>query len=238
MAFLTTLPTPLLGEAREDDARRAVSAYPLVGLVLGVLLWGAAAAVDTLLPGFPPPLRGALLTALGLALTGALHFDGLCDTADAAFSSTTVEERRRIASDPAIGSFGVAAGGLLLVVKSAALAAVAPSALLVVPVVSRTAAALPMAWSRTHPGSRLATRARPTAARALAALLGGISLILGLAAVTGSVALWSLLLVTSLLLALAGVRWLSSRLDGIGGDGYGAIIEVSEALLLILLAAT
>lgn len=237
LAFLTTLPTPPLGERRDDDARRAVVAYPLVGLVLGAALWAAAAAVERLPPGFPPLLCGALLTALWLVLTGMLHFDGLCDMADAAFASTTEEERRRIAADPTIGSFGLAVGALLLIGKSAALGVVSPASLLILPVVARTAAVLPMAWSPVHPASRLARGARPSGAKALRALATGLGLILGYAVLTGSLALWSLLSLTAMSIALVGMHWLGARLGGIGGDGYGAVIEVSEAALLILLAA-
>jgi adenosylcobinamide-GDP ribazoletransferase len=237
LAFLTTLPAPRLAEPREADPGRAVTAYPLVGLLLGVLLWAAAATAESMLPALPALLRGSLLTALWLALTGALHFDGLCDTADAAFVSRSLAERRRIAADPAVGSFGLASGALLIAVKSAALSALSPAALLAIPVIARTAAVLPMAWEATHPDSRLARSARPTGGEPYRALLIGTAVVLAHALLTGALLLWLALLGVALAAALLGARWLAGRLGGMGGDGYGALIELSEVLLLVLLVA-
>lgn len=119
LSFLTTLPLPPVTAWREDDARRSVRAYPVVGLTLGVLWAGAWWALGI----FPDALRGALLLGISLLLTGALHFDGFCDTADAAFSSKSPTERQHIAQDPHVGVFALAAGGTLLLVKAAAFGA-------------------------------------------------------------------------------------------------------------------
>ena len=233
LTFLTTLPLPPVKVWKDDDARRSVRAYLVAGLLLGALLaaawWG--------LGGFPDPLRGALLLGVWLLLTGALHFDGFCDVADAAFSSRTPGERQHIAQDPHLGAFALAAGGTLLLVKAAALADAQPALLLLVPTLSRTLVVLPLAFGRTHGSSRLGRSTQLRPGEAPLPLMLGAALCVGTAFFTNHLGtlLWLALaaLGTTLLLAW----WLARRLDGLGGDAHGAVIETSEAVMLSLAAA-
>ena len=54
-----------------------------------------------------PTLRGFVMSALTLALTGGLHMDGLMDTCDAVFSRKDTAEKLKILSDVHAGSFAV-----------------------------------------------------------------------------------------------------------------------------------
>ncbi|RGP36673.1 adenosylcobinamide-GDP ribazoletransferase [Pseudotabrizicola alkalilacus] len=89
--------------------------WPLVGLVIGGLAtgvgWAAMAA------GLPVGLAAALVLAVGAMATGALHEDGLADTADGLFGGWTRERRLEIMKDSHIGSYGTLA--LLLVTLAA-----------------------------------------------------------------------------------------------------------------------
>lgn len=234
LLFMTTLPITAPSDWKEDDARRSVQAYPLVGLTLGLLL----ALALFLMGGLPGTLRATLCVALWLLLTGALHFDGLCDTADAAFASKSREERQRIAKDPSIGAFAFATGGVLLLVKINALAHL-PDVLwlVVVLTLSRTLVVWPLAWFRLNSSSTLGRSARISRGEAVAPLILGF----GVSAVwafsfLNVVAFLSVLLVAALYSGAIGL-WLESRLDGLNGDSYGALIETSEAAMLVALAA-
>lgn len=233
LVFLTTLPLPALGEWHDGDAQRSVRAYPLVGLILGGLLYAAC----LILAPVPEGLRGMLLLGLWLLLTGALHFDGFCDMADAALASKPAELRQQIAKDPHIGVFALAAGGVLLLVKGSALGALEnPSLLLIIPILSRTAVLLPLTGYRVHSSSGLGRATQPSRRGAL------VPLVLGLA-LSSVIALLSAPPVT-LLGPMVGAfgstmllaHWLNARLDGLGGDAYGACIETSEAVMLTLAA--
>jgi adenosylcobinamide-GDP ribazoletransferase len=227
LAFLTTLPLPPLREARADDLRLAVPAFPLAGAAIGLLLL----ALHALIAPLPDLLRGALLLAAWLLLTGALHIDGLCDTADAAFASRSPRERREILSDPRVGSFGLAAGATHLLVKGAALAALTmPLWLVAIPALARSAAAVTMAALPSHASSRLGRSARPGAVAASQAALIGVVVAVGTG--LGGVD-WLVALTVAALTATLLATWLVRRLDGLGGDAYGAIIETTEAALLI-----
>lgn len=230
LIFLTTLPLPPVRAWREDDARRSTRAYPLVGTVLGACLAGAGLLFGV----FPDELRGALLLGVGLLLTGALHFDGFCDVADAACSSRSPQERQKIAKDPHFGVFAFAAGGALLLVKAAALGASRPEVLLLAPLLSRTLLLLPMAYGRVHGSSKLGRVAQPRPAEVRLPLALG----LGLAAATGwwteQLAAVVVVMLAAAITTLALAWWLSLRLDGLGGDAYGALVETTEAVMLTL----
>ena len=230
LTFLTTLPLPPVRAWQDGDARRSVGAYPLVGLILGVILWAAARGSGAL----PDTLRGALLLGLGLLLTGALHFDGFCDMADAAFSSKPPEDRQRIAKDPHLGAFALAAGGVLLLVKAAALGTLSPVLLLFIPLLSRTVIVLPLTFGRTHGSSQLGRSTQPRPADAWTPLLLGLALGVGISLVTQTLTAFLGLALAALVTTLLLAWWLAERLGGLGGDAYGAMIETSEALMLSL----
>ena len=237
--FLTRLPAPQV-HPHPEDLGRSLLAYPLVGLVLGLLLVLAGLALGAL-PGASPLLVAALVLALWVALTGALHLDGLADTVDARVGSHDNPNRaREIMKDPASGPMAVAAIVLVLLLKAAALVAVAEQgqwlALLVAVVLGRAALLglfLFAPYIREHGlGSEMA-RCLPRD-WAGAVLLATLALVLALGFAGG---LWgvvfALLAAGGTLLALAAFyrRWLG----GFTGDTAGAAVELVEVVALVVL---
>jgi adenosylcobinamide-GDP ribazoletransferase len=238
VALLTRVP---VGAAplSAHDLRRAPACFPLVGLGLGA---GAALAFRALAPA-GPFVAGAVAVGLLLLLTGALHEDGLADTADALGGAPPGDRARLFAilKDSRIGSFGAAALGLSLLLRVLALGALgdrAPAALVFVAAASRAfpvwlMAALPYVTPVETARSGDAVRAgwtQATVATACALLfaLGWGVPHLGPAAL---LALWAAGVATALL----GWRfWV--RAGGITGDFLGATQQVAEVVLLVTLA--
>ena len=109
--FLTILPWRKSNQ--EIDPRllgRSMAFYPVIGLLLGLILW-AAQWVFSL--AFPRTLADGLIVMLLVLLTGALHLDGLADTCDGLAAGKTPEERLMIMKDHRVGTFGVV--GLILI---------------------------------------------------------------------------------------------------------------------------
>jgi adenosylcobinamide-GDP ribazoletransferase len=79
LQFLTRLPVRLDPPPTPQEVGASLAWYPPVGLLLGLLLSGSAVALARL----PPLLAAALVLTLWVLSTGALHLDGLADTADA-----------------------------------------------------------------------------------------------------------------------------------------------------------
>jgi len=236
--FLTILPVPVPDDVSPKTMGRAVAYYPLVGAFLGLALVGA----DLLLGlAVPPALRSALVLALWVGLTGALHLDGFLDCCDGLLAPVPPERRLEILRDVHAGSFGVVGVLLLLLVKYVALASLGgPLRLLALgsaPVLARWAMAYALvAYPSAHEGAGLGGLVKQGAGPgelliatvlALAATLATWPW-LGPAAIAALPATWVL---TALL-----ARWIMTRIPGLTGDTYGAINELIEVAWLLALA--
>jgi adenosylcobinamide-GDP ribazoletransferase len=133
--FLTIFPVARL-ENDPDKCGTSLSYFPLVGLILGGILFGAYYGLSYIIPF---SVTGALLIAIQVIMTGAHHIDGLMDTFDALVIGKTGEQRLAIMSDGKVGAFGIVAAILLLIIKYVSLIAVPAMlpALLLMPVLSR-----------------------------------------------------------------------------------------------------
>ncbi len=234
--FLTVLPVPVPEDVPPGAMGRAAAFYPLVGATLGLLL----AAADLLLGlAFPPGLRAALVLALWVGLTGALHLDGFLDCCDGLLAPCSPERRLEILRDTHVGSFAVVGAVLLLLVKYAALAGLQgswrPMALVGVPALGRWAMTYALArYPSARPGAGLGTLVKRAVGRRELAIASGLAAVavvaswrwLGLAALPLTWALTALL-----------ARWIMTRIPGLTGDTYGAINELVEAAWLIGVAA-
>jgi len=234
LQFLTRLPTPALGVLESRLVGRSLAWYPLVGLLLGTILWGTA----LLLQGQEPLLAAAILLLLWVGLTGALHLDGLADTADAWVGGLGDRERTlAIMKDPRSGPIGVTALVLLLLLKFAALAAVLRSGevlpLLLVPPLARSGIALLFI---TTPYVRSGGLGEALASHApRMAVIAGAVAILVLTLVTLSW-LGAMVLFASLLLGLLLRRAVMQRVGGFTGDIAGALLELLEGTALLVIA--
>ncbi len=225
--FLTRLPTPRIAVSGDEFAA-SMRWFPAVGLIIGALVAGAGwagAQID--------PWTGALAALiLWIAVTGALHLDGLGDIADAsgaAHKARGVEDRERLIAvlgDPHAGSFAVVAIALQLIAKLVLLHALlereAFVAIALIPFAARIG---PLVWSRALPdlhaglGSRFRHAVRP------------VDFVLWSLALFAAAWASPSLLFAPLVFLLWG-WWLMRRIGGISGDGHGAGIEIGESLLL------
>jgi adenosylcobinamide-GDP ribazoletransferase len=237
VGFLTRLPVPVPSRADAAMQARSLPWYPLVGALIGLVLcawaWGLARI------GAPPLLVAALVLALWVAITGALHLDGLADSADAwlgghgATPERTRERTLAIMRDPRSGPAAVVALVVLLLLKFAALASmptVAWQALLLAPTLARATVVLAFASTpyvrSSGLGSGLASAPRLPS-------LGTLALCVAGCAAMGRPA-W-IALAAATLLFLLWRRACMKRLGGMTGDTCGALVEIVEAGVLIVL---
>lgn len=221
--FLTRLPTPRLKVSGEEFAA-SMRWFPAVGMIVGAIVaaggW-AGARIDDWTGAY-----AALL--LWVAVTGALHLDGLGDIADA--RGAAHKDRARllaVLADPHAGSFAVVTIALQLLAKLVLLHGLIVTGAYVAIALSAFAARIgPLLWSRWLPdlhaglGSKFRDVVRPVDLLLWALLLGAAAL------ASRS------LLVAPFVLILWGA-WLRRAIGGISGDGHGAGIEVTESLLLL-----
>jgi adenosylcobinamide-GDP ribazoletransferase len=226
--LLTTLPFGLPENWLPGDSGRAGAWYPLVGIVVGGLTWLAWLALTLV---FPLPVVGVLTVVIGVALTGGLHLDGLADCCDGLLASTTPERRLEIMKDPHLGTFGGIGLALVLLSKAAALSLIAPSSglgIILAATIGRwfilPASLLPLA----HPGGMgadFAAGLRRSAIFITAILPLGLAFLLG---AQGFIAVLAALLAAAVVLGLA-----CSRINGVTGDVFGMLVELTETAVLL-----
>ncbi len=245
IAFLTRLPTPYLKRVDEAVAARSLVFYPLVGALLGLCLLAFTAACVFYNPQVSLLLLAALLLFIWVVFSGALHLDGLADSADAWVGGLGNKERTlAIMKDPQSGPMGVTVIAVILLVKFAAIYALLDKAqsgsgswniwlliagFMLVPMLARGAV----------PGLLATTPYVRKKGLASALVAGATPLVVG---ITGTLLalLAGVFLQTQALFILA--LWLTilmmaraamiKRLGGCTGDTLGATIEIQEALVL------
>ncbi len=222
-------PWPGLRPRFERIARFA----PWIGLLLGALQAGLWWSLQTSVPLLG---RVCLVLVAALLLTGGLHMDGAMDTADGLAAGDRLVEAMR---DSRVGASGAQALAVLLLLKAGALAsldAAAPLALMWAAVWGRMAPLLAMAWfPYLHPCGTAGFH-RQHWAGLLAEARPGLLALVGLTLLSldrGCPPVGLLGLVPALVVP----GWLGRRLGGHSGDTYGACVEWTEALALLLNAA-
>lgn len=225
LRFLTILP---LGRPGPFDPKGMVAHFPLAGLTVGLML----AVADSLLALiWPPMVAAALEAALLAAISGALHLDGLADTADGLYGHREPQTALAIMKDSRVGAMGLVAVVVVLLVKTAALGHIDHArflALTLVPAYARAAMMVGMRllpYARGPEGTGSAFFETPLANADFRYLIipAALSLLLGW---RGIVLNLVFALVTTALILLY-----RRRLGGITGDLLGAMSEIVEAAL-------
>ena len=234
LQFLSSLPVRLPGMPAPQELGRSLLFYPLVGLLFGGILWG----LNWLMLGAPLLLHAALLLTVWVLLSGALHLDGLADSADAWLGGFGDRERTlTIMKDPRSGPIAVVTLVLVLLLKFAALLALIEQqhavALIIVPLLGRSAL---LGLFLTTPyvragglGQALADHLPRSAGKQVLAV-SGLACVL-IAGLSGFFAV---------VLAVVLFAWLRQvmlrRLGGTTGDTAGALLELLEVAMLVGLA--
>jgi adenosylcobinamide-GDP ribazoletransferase len=233
IGFLTILPVPAV-DPGPRGLGRAAAWFPLVGAAVGALAGGVRALLQPALGALPATV---LAVSVLVAATGALHQDGLADTADGLGARGGRERRLAAMRDSATGAYGVLAllgWGLLLVTTLAELSSArAAVALVTAAAVGRWAALLHAVSAQPARADGLGAgfevgRWRLGFATVLAAALaltlcGTVAGLAGLAAGAA----------TSALITMFAHRTLGGRT----GDTLGATTALAELALCITLAA-
>lgn len=233
-SFLTILPVAV-ERADERGVAASLGWFPLVGFVIGVAL----AIVDRLLEPVFGPALGSVLVVLALVIvTGAVHLDGLADTADALGAGGNRARALEIMRDSRLGTFGVLALIFVLALKIFALAELAGGrrllALYLAPALGRwamVAVSFALDYLRAEgAGSALLSGGGPKNF-----VIASVSVAVGVAPVFSPAAFGACLLAVGLAIS---VRMLASRrLGGVTGDVLGAAGEIVETAVLVAMAS-
>ncbi|MDW3222415.1 MAG: adenosylcobinamide-GDP ribazoletransferase [Paracoccaceae bacterium] len=228
-ALLSRLPLPHLPEDAFKHANRAVWAYPVMGAILGAIAGGLGLAVTGL--GLPVEFAAGGVLATAILLTGAMHEDGLADTADGFWGGFDRAHRLEIMKDSHTGTYGILALLIVIGLRWVAYAALLPHGILPIvagAVLSRAMMPCIMVWlphARNIGLSKSVGMPRlPVVSLGLAVALVLASLCVGLPAISGQIAGLAVVLL---------VGWIAMRkISGQTGDVLGATQQLSELAIL------
>ncbi len=235
-AFLTIFPTARGFDMEIDRLGRSMGQFTAVGLAIGlglvVIDWALAALI-------PRAVLDCLLILILIAVTGALHLDGIADLIDGLAGGKDREGVLAIMKDSRVGAIGVVGLVMVLLLKYLCLYHVPEAhksaALIVMPAAGRwmqvvLAALCPYVRSEGGTGGAFVDQ---VGEREL--MLGSATLLVAaviLFALKG-VALFVLLGIGAVVLW----RYFEQRLGGVTGDVLGASTEITEVLALLLILA-
>lgn len=229
--FLTIIPLPFIRETSGHDLSRSLIYFPVVGLVIGMVLIGLSFLCQIF---FAKPIISVLLTLIWLAITGAMHLDGLADTCDG-LGGHTVTERLEIMKDSHHGTFGIAGIVCAVILRVFAISSLSQdwltSALVMAPVTGRWAMVLAIT---TFPYARPSGLGKIFQHEKTISNLIAASLIVLVTSFL--LPIWSgllIILIAGLFTFFMG-RFFQCQFGGLTGDNYGAINEVIEIVVLLL----
>mgnify|MGYP000244395608 CR=1 FL=1 len=240
LGLLTRLPLP----GQPDMARGAAAAWawPLAGLapalLAGLAIW--------LTSGLGAGLSAALALAVMAMVTGAMHEDGLADTADGLWGGWTVEQRLEIMKDSRIGSYGALGLGLAVALRAALLISLpvaddmlfASTAIIASACFARALVVAAMALIAPAPAGSGLAKDIGSAVRPRTVVMGALTAFPALAAfalLDGRALLATVLAAGVFLIWLRGM--LLRRIGGSTGDCLGFAAYAGQLILLLAVVA-
>ena len=244
-SFVTALRTLTIIPIPGKDSEKLASAlpwFPVVGMTLGLMLYGTVMLWNFYTDRTWPEGAAALLVIMSVILTRGLHLDGLSDCADAFWGGHDKESVLRIMKDSSVGVFGcvtlictilakwICFEKLILLNKS--------TWIITAYIISRTVQVILAATSSyaRSQGGTAESFVKDASKRHLV-----ITLILScalLAIINRTDFMWLIALACSWLLARLITIRCHARIGGITGDILGAGNEITEVFILAFGVAT
>ncbi|MCY4305631.1 MAG: adenosylcobinamide-GDP ribazoletransferase [Aestuariivita sp.] len=217
-----------------DRQALATWAFPIIGVIVSSITIIVATLAMTL--GLLPGLTAGLVLATQIIITGALHEDGLADTADGFWGGHSVKQRLEIMSDSTLGTYGILVLIITIGLRWLSLTIILQYSIwsiMAIAVISRAVLPALMAWLPAAKATGLsATIGAPPSMSAILALLLGSAIS---AVILGITLIPILLTLTLTVICIALIA--QNKINGQTGDVLGATQQMSETICLILLAS-
>ena len=238
--FLTAIPLPWGRDATQEEFVRSVGYYPVVGLIIGLILAGLSWLLRLILPS---AVVNIVLIIYLVMISGAIHLDGFVDTCDGIGGHKTAEERRQVMRDSRVGGFGVIGACCLLLAKYISLNSVPQpllmSTLVLMPVISRWAMVYAICAYPSASPSGLGKERKQASDWTRFILATFITLVIAIglawwANITYYYLAGPAIIVGIWVIVIIMGAYFKHKFNGLTGDTYGAINEVTEVGVLIM----
>lgn len=230
---MTRIPININLKVERENFQKGVVYFPLVGLIVGAF----EAAIFYISSRVVTFNISIFITVIShVAITGAIHIDGLGDTIDGIFSGREKERILEIMKDSRVGTFGALGIIFLIVGKIITLSSINAieiyKAIIIAPIISRTLITFLMykrKYAREKEGMGDLFISVLEKKNFIIALIIGIILISTIGRIKGVT-----LLIICFFLTILFRNYIEKRIDGVTGDILGASVELNELLVFLI----
>ncbi|MCH1959070.1 adenosylcobinamide-GDP ribazoletransferase [Romboutsia hominis] len=238
LQFMTRIPINI--DVRFDDEfHKTITYFPLVGFVLGILLFIIGTVSNIL---FDPFITSILVTLGSVILTGGLHIDGLGDTFDAIYSYRDKEKMLEIMKDSRLGTNSLLAIVFLILLKIGFIYSLINNNLMwtiiFMPVIGRLGV-IRLTYKTVTPrekGMGNLFIGKATTSMFLTAILYTMALIILVAKFVFNSSMTLPILASIIVIILFNQLFknhIYKKIDGVTGDILGCSIELGEVIYLL-----
>ncbi|MFH1540927.1 MAG: adenosylcobinamide-GDP ribazoletransferase [Elusimicrobiota bacterium] len=230
ISFLTIIPVP---KKFSLEFKHSVIFFPLVGLFIGGILILINYLSSFL---FSKNVVDMVVIVSLIIITGGLHLDGFADTCDGFYAGKDKSDSLRIMDDAHIGTMGVAGLFCILGLKFFALQSIPQKiiypALLFFPILSRWNLVFACTISKSAKNEGLGKTFIGTVSKNDLVIATIITFFVSLILFKTK---GILILIATLLITVLFLKYVIKKIDGITGDILGALNEICEIFVLLIL---
>lgn len=239
-SMYSKIPMPRM-EWKEKDMKYSLVFFPLVGAVIGSIVWGWWFLSERF--GFLVLFKSAVAVSLPIIITGGIHLDGFLDTMDAISSYQPREKKLEILKDPHTGAFAIISGLMYCILYLGAVSEIQTQAgwfiLCLGFVLSRSLSGLSLVWFPSAKKEGLLYAFSSTAHQWITRTALAVILTLTVAGMIICNPVQGLATGLTAFCVFAYYRRLSLKeFGGITGDLAGFFLQVCELFMVIALAIT
>lgn len=233
ISFFTRIPIGHKIEYNEDNFKKSLSLYSLMGAVVGVLLLIASLIGNVFHVNY---VRGLFLTLCYTVITGGIHFDGAADTTDGLFSGRTGERIFEIMSDSHIGAFGVLCLIFIVLSQFVLFSNLDSFTCFIMPIVGRTSVVVG-SWHKKYAKKSKGMGTIFIESISTEVLLINILILTIFCIIVANSIIMLLASLMTLALAYLISNWIERKIGGMTGDTCGFITEICQILFMLSVLA-
>lgn len=239
LQFMTRIPINI-DTGFDEEFHKTITYFPLVGLVLGVLIYIIGLVSGIFFDSF---ITSIIVTLALVILTGGLHIDGIGDTFDAIYSYRDKERMLEIMKDSRLGTNSLLAIMFLILLKIGFIYSIINNNLLwtviFMPVVARLGVIVMMYKTVTPRENGMGNLFIGKASTSMftIAILYTIILIIGISKLIFLASTFEAMMLISTIIILLIFnnlfkKHIYKKIDGVTGDILGCTIELGELIYL------
>ncbi len=226
ITFLTRIPIKYPYEYKDEDFIKGIILMPIVGVIIGLLLWGISFSGIFL----DKPVTILFIWLFYIWITGGLHIDGLADTVDGIFSNRDRQRVFEIMKDSRIGTFGVIAIISIIISNLILMNYLDYKAIILMPIAGRSCALLACSTSKYAREQGMGKGFIDNAGLKEGIFSVVVFALVGI--ITYSYFILPIVMIC-IIFTIYITNYIKKKLGGMTGDTIGFMIEINQTFFLL-----